>query len=157
MHSGQGGYGSNLGRTCSVDGCDKAARARGWCATHHARWLRNGSTDEPVRRWKTPVPCSIEGCTDPADARGWCNKHYLRWREHGDPLVNLVPEIVNYCSEPGCLRRAMKVGVCWKHYREIRRHLEELQDHRCAICGVHEDDAPDKKLRFDHNHTTGRP
>lgn len=148
---------TNLGRTCSIEGCDKPARARGWCATHHARWLRNGSTNEPKRRWKAPAPCSVEGCTDPADARGWCDKHYQRWRNHGDPLVNLVSEIVNCCSEPKCERRAMKVGVCWKHYREIRRRLEKEQNYRCAICGVHEDDAPDKKLRFDHDHVTRRP
>jgi hypothetical protein len=148
----------NLGRTCSVDGCDRPARAKGLCGMHHARWLKHGSTDLPERSWgPPPPPCSVEGCTDPADTRGLCDKHYQRWRNHGDPLVCLVSEIVDACSEPGCERRAMKVGVCWKHYREIRRRLEELQDHRCAICGVHEDDAPGKKLRFDHNHVTNRP
>lgn len=147
----------NLGRTCSIDGCDKPARARGWCATHHGRWLRTGSTDLAPKRWKPTVLCSIDGCTDPADARGWCNRHYMRWRIHGDPLTYLVSDITNECSEPDCKRRAMKVGVCWKHYREIRRKLEELQDRRCAICGIHEDEAADKKLRFDHDHLTGRP
>ena len=27
---------------CSIDGCDKPVRARGWCATHHHRWRVNG-------------------------------------------------------------------------------------------------------------------
>ena len=148
----------NLGRTCSVDGCDKPARAKGWCGMHHARWLKRGSTDLPERPWgPPPPPCSVEGCTDPADARGLCDKHYQRWRNHGDPLVCLVSEIIDTCSEPGCERRAMKVAVCWRHYREIRARLEKEQDYRCALCGIREEDAPGKKLRFDHDHATRRP
>lgn len=148
---------SNLGCACSVEGCDKSARARGWCGMHHARWLRHGSTDLPLRQVAPVKSCSIEGCEDPADARGWCDKHYQRWRYHGDPLTYLFSEITVACSEPGCQHRPMKVGVCWKHYREIRRRLGISQQHRCAICGVHEDYVPGKKLRLDHNHVTGRP
>lgn len=29
-------------RECSIDGCQRPARARGWCNTHHARWLTHG-------------------------------------------------------------------------------------------------------------------
>lgn len=28
--------------TCSIDGCEKPARARGWCPTHYSRWRVNG-------------------------------------------------------------------------------------------------------------------
>lgn len=28
--------------TCSVEGCEKPARKRGWCDMHHSRWLRYG-------------------------------------------------------------------------------------------------------------------
>lgn len=31
-----------IGRACSIEGCDKPARARGWCRTHYDRWWRNG-------------------------------------------------------------------------------------------------------------------
>lgn len=27
---------------CSISGCHREVRARGWCATHHARWSRTG-------------------------------------------------------------------------------------------------------------------
>lgn len=29
-------------KLCTVDGCGKAARARGWCNAHYRRWLRCG-------------------------------------------------------------------------------------------------------------------
>lgn len=28
--------------TCSIDGCDRTARARGWCRSHYRRWLSYG-------------------------------------------------------------------------------------------------------------------
>src|SRR5258705_8607003 len=30
-------------KCCSIDGCEKEARARGWCWVHYYRWYRNGS------------------------------------------------------------------------------------------------------------------
>lgn len=27
---------------CSVDGCDKKAKARGWCSAHHEQWRKHG-------------------------------------------------------------------------------------------------------------------
>lgn len=29
-------------RKCSIEGCDHPHDARGWCATHYARWKKNG-------------------------------------------------------------------------------------------------------------------
>ena len=29
--------------TCTIDGCQRIAHARGWCKAHHMLWLRNGS------------------------------------------------------------------------------------------------------------------
>lgn len=33
-------------RTCSVDGCDKASKARGWCGAHWLRWRKYGDPTE---------------------------------------------------------------------------------------------------------------
>lgn len=32
-------------RTCSIDGCEKPSRRRGWCEMHYCRWRRHGTTD----------------------------------------------------------------------------------------------------------------
>ncbi len=35
-------------RTCSIEGCERPSKARGWCGTHYARWSRTGTTDPPT-------------------------------------------------------------------------------------------------------------
>lgn len=32
--------------TCTIGGCERPRKARGWCGTHHERWRRNGTTDD---------------------------------------------------------------------------------------------------------------
>lgn len=32
-------------RVCSVEGCARLYKCRGWCGTHYARWLRHGHID----------------------------------------------------------------------------------------------------------------
>lgn len=49
-------------RTCSIDGCPSAVRARGWCSKHYQRWKNNGG---PLAR-KPRV-------TDWADGSRTCN------------------------------------------------------------------------------------
>lgn len=34
-----------MSSTCKIDGCQKAARKRGWCETHYSRWKRHGDPD----------------------------------------------------------------------------------------------------------------
>lgn len=39
---------------CSVDGCDGAHEARGWCVKHYNRWKRHGTTVIDNERYSTP-------------------------------------------------------------------------------------------------------
>lgn len=34
-----------VSRICSVEGCDKPARRRGWCDMHYGRWWRHGGSE----------------------------------------------------------------------------------------------------------------
>ena len=60
-------------RICTADGCDKPTKTRGWCATHYARWQRNGHV-EVTRSFHSG--CSVQGCLNPHHAKGLCNSHY---------------------------------------------------------------------------------
>ena len=74
---------------CSIDGCEKPRKARGWCDAHWCRWRRHGDqlAGGPLTRSAPNTgPCSIDDCDKPSKARGWCGMHYERWREHGSPL-----------------------------------------------------------------------
>lgn len=67
-------------------------------------------------------PCKVPGCDKPSRGYGWCHRHYMRWRKHGDPLVNLRPELeqsrlerfwakVNTDGPPPSFRPDL--GPCW--------------------------------------------
>lgn len=80
-------------RRCSIEGCENPRHARGWCASHHHRWVRYGDPTHPVKTRKRPTSptCIIDGCDKPHMARGWCSAHYTRWIKTGDPLGSTRP------------------------------------------------------------------
>lgn len=93
-------------RICSIDGCDRKARARGWCATHHQRWRLGIDMAPPIHTG--PGSCVIEGCDNTAKARGWCNRHYKLWARNGDPTKTLIGQV-----EQNFWSRVEKTASCW--------------------------------------------
>jgi hypothetical protein len=108
---------------CSVDACDKAVVARGWCRTHYMRWKRHGDVNT-VKRQSGRV-CSIEGCGKPHQSRGWCWTHYERWRTHGDPLFEA--EHSQWLGDA--------VGYAGAHER-LRREQGPASSRDCVDCGA---------------------
>jgi hypothetical protein len=124
--------------TCSVDGCGRPARARGWCARHYQRWKVKGDPG-PAGLVRAPAPdtCTVEGCDKPYYANGYCHMHRWRFRQYGDPgepgplehhrrRRRKNPEI---CTVEGCGRETWgdtpgergSKGMCKLHYERVRR------------------------------------
>lgn len=72
---------------CSIEGCHRPAKRKGWCNTHYERLRRTGD----ITRGRKPkkLDCNIDACSKPHFARGFCHIHYARWRAHGDPLAEV--------------------------------------------------------------------
>jgi hypothetical protein len=68
---------------CIIEGCGKPHAARGYCTSHHKRFMRYG--DPLGKAEPKPDTCTIEGCDKPYRANGYCSTHYQRARYHGDP------------------------------------------------------------------------
>ena len=106
-------------RMCSIGGCSRPFKGRGWCEMHLLRWRKYGDTS--IVRKKQPKPleqrkrCAIEGCDELLAGRGWCQKHYMRWVRTGDPNT-VRPAHRNY-STPVAGRLHMfeqgDPGECW--------------------------------------------
>lgn len=125
--------------TCSVDGCDRAIAARGWCQTHWGRWRRLGDVraDQPIRERRAPVPpetsCEIAGCTKPVHARGMCIGHRARVARTGNASEDVPLKIRRkptglICSVEGCDRAELSRTWCSSHYWRWHRHGSPLAD-----------------------------
>lgn len=74
-------------RVCSIDGCDKPVKGRGWCSAHVAKWRKYG---DPLRSVRTPpssTQCKADGCNGigTSTRKGFCGRHYKRLWRYGDP------------------------------------------------------------------------
>lgn len=119
-------------RSCSVEECDRAHRARGYCATHYARFMETGDPG-PAGRLHARPACSVEGCTRPHFGRGLCNTHYYRMRRNGRldleprPARSKAPAEARRpkqaCQVDGCeVTERGLTGYCNKHLTRIQRH-----------------------------------
>ena len=79
-------------KPCSISGCERSAKARGWCQMHWHRWWLHGNPNTVLRntrKTEPQKPCAFLNCDRTAQSRGWCYLHYDRWRKHGDPNKTL--------------------------------------------------------------------
>lgn len=79
---------------CTVEGCERKHKARGFCRVHYSRWRNHGDPlGGRARQWgrRSPAmgPCVVVGCERQHSARGFCAAHYKRWIKYGDVQANV--------------------------------------------------------------------
>lgn len=121
--------------SCAVQGCLNAGDLiRGWCKTHHSRWLKYGDVraDIPIARKQTRglIACTIDGCDRPHLARGWCATHYQRWRTTGDPGK---AELLRRPGDPAATEKQCRKCGAVKPVDEFRND-KRTRDGRTSSC-----------------------
>lgn len=87
-------------KSCTVDGCQRPLRARGYCANHWALWRRNGKPEKQHRH--TYETCTVDKCDQKprSSTSPYCEKHYYRLRRTG---TTAEPQWINgQCTADGC-------------------------------------------------------
>lgn len=159
---------------CTIEGCGRPHKSRGWCQTHYARWMRGVEPIGPIktRERNKPDECIEEDCHEPVKSKGLCKMHYQRLLRHGHTKYLNRKKPAKECMIDGCDNHLYAKGLCNAHYVKQRKWQDQGVDaHRyqemlrkqncvCAICGQPER-APDKAsgktkdLAIDHCHKTG--
>ena len=72
-------------RTCSIDGCTRRHKAKGFCGAHYFRFRTYGHplNGGPERRRAGPC-CLVINREAKPKALGFCNKHYEKFKKYGD-------------------------------------------------------------------------
>lgn len=101
-----------IGETCTIEGCDRPLKCRGWCSGHYQRWRIKGDPGGAIKPQKKPASvCEVEDCSEPHYGKGWCRMHYRSWSRHGDPLA--APRLYHGTASERFWKRVDKTGDCW--------------------------------------------
>ena len=159
---------------CTITGCERPHKARGYCQTHYTQFKRGVEPSGPikVRVRDKPPECTEDGCSEPVKAKGLCKMHYQRLLRHGHTRYRNRKTPPKPCMIETCDNHLYAKGLCHAHYAKQRkwqsfgidaaRYQKMLHDQGgvCAVCSQPER-APDKAsgkirdLAIDHDHDTG--
>jgi len=165
-----------LHETCTVVGCERKHKSRGYCGTHYAQWKKGIEPSGPIkaRNMAQPETCSEEGCDQPTKSRSLCAAHYARFLRHGHTKYRDRKKTPKICIVDGCDCWVYAKGKCHKHYTKTRNlknkygitdaiysEMLSKQNNVCAICHEPEKtiDGPTQKIKelaVDHCHDTGK-
>jgi len=161
-----------LHEVCTVEGCDRSHKARGYCQTHYMMWMR-GSPIAPikVRERNKPECCIEEDCTEPVKSKGLCKMHYQRLLRYGHTRYKDRKKAPKICIIPNCDNHLYAKELCHSHYAKKRSwqkmgidvfdylRMYDEQNGVCKICGRPETttnglSGKTKDLAIDHCHET---
>lgn len=159
---------------CTVEGCDRPHKARGYCQTHYMQFQRGVPITAAIRHKAAARPdkCSEEGCGGAVKSNGLCGMHLQRVARHGSTAHR--PRWKNSrggCTYPGCERVRYSNDLCDKHYQKDRKwramglsalefyEQAKAQNFTCLICeqpeGTKSSVSNDpRELAVDHCHET---
>lgn len=155
-------------RTCSVPGCNRRFKAKGFCSTHKYRSENGLDLTTPIRQYETGERrCKMLGCNQLRASDGtYCPMHRARLVKTGspgEPSRHRMPPGEAIWDKPNYKRRhrLMKMyGLTPEAYAE----LFDAQGRGCAICkamtpgGKHEGKPNRSSWHWpvDHDHVTGQ-
>jgi len=103
---------------CSVNECDREAKALGYCPKHYERFKRHGDTAERPRRVRES--CKVEDCDRKASGLGFCNLHYVRFKKTGSTAGKAREPKV--CTVEGCGKKHTGLGFCDTHRSRFHKY-----------------------------------
>lgn len=119
-------------RLCSVEGCTRKHKARGYCANHYEQATYHGTC--------TQRTCTVEGCIREHHAKGYCHFHYEKFcrreynrthaynRLHKPRADGLT---CTMCDRPIYTHKSM---LCYRHYQYDRNHTPRKDNLTCLMC-----------------------
>ena len=112
---------------CSIEGCEKPAKGRGWCAAHWLRWRKYGDPLGKSDYKQIKRDCEVEGCKRPYHANGYCGYHGYRVEKYGNPLAQGPGR--------GVGRKRMEVPSYDGVHKRLQRDIGKASQFNCADCG----------------------
>lgn len=148
---------------CAVEVCNLPVRGRGWCRSHHARYLKHGTPGTTAIREKQKTHdgvCQITGCPEYPIAKRLCAKHHTKLMRHGDAEHDSSVPPMPQCAAPACDRTARYRAsrLCHTHYQRLRNTgALELPSKRADVCQVQGcEGIPTTSYRYCNRHETER-
>ena len=67
-------------KSCQIEGCKRAYRAKGLCFFHYKKWRRGELEKKPGLGAPRYDTCGKEGCKKKIVAHGLCQEHFDAWK-----------------------------------------------------------------------------